>query len=108
LATASRAMRQILVDHARGRGRRKRTPPGERMSLEHAAWAYEENTVDLVALHEALERLAVDNPTMARAVDLVLFAGTTLEETARLLEIPQRTFERRWKTTRAWLHAELA
>ncbi len=107
LALASSAMRSVLVDHARARNRLKRSAPGKSVPLDGISVAFEERAVDLLALQEALERLAGFDPPMARAVDLAFFGGLSLEETARLLELPQRTFERRWAATRAWLRAEI-
>ena len=107
LATASRAMRQVLVDHARCRAREKRTPPGTAVPLDQIVLGYEERAVDLMALDEALADLAGFDATMARAVELRFFGGLSQEETAGLLKIPQRSFERRWAAARAWLLARI-
>ena len=106
-ALACTAMRSVLVDYARARQRVKRTAPGHRLPLDGLYLAFEERAVDLLALHDALERLGGFDPEMARAVDLTFFGGLTREETARTLGIPLRTFERRWATTVAWLRAEV-
>ena len=108
LAVASAAMRSVLVDYARSRGRIKRLPPGERVPLDDISLSFEDRAVDLVALDEALQRLSSFDPLMARAVDLHFFAGLSLQETARILEVPLRTLERHWSSTRAWLRAEIA
>jgi RNA polymerase sigma factor (TIGR02999 family) len=108
LATAAKAMRHVLVDHARGRGRDKRTPPGSRLPLDQVSVAFEERAFDLLLLDEALERLDAADPTMARAVDLRFFGGLPAEEVARMLGMPLRTFERRWSVVRAWLATEIA
>ncbi len=68
---------------------------------------YEERAVELLALQEALERLAEFDAAMLRAVELHFFGGVSLEETARVLEIPMRRFRRRWKAARTWLRAEI-
>lgn len=107
LAMASAAMRSVLVDYARSRGRIKRLPPGERVPIDDICIAFEDRAVDLVALDEAMKRLASFDPPMARAVDLHFFAGLSLEETARILDVPLRTLERHWSSTRAWLRAEI-
>ena len=107
LALASTAMRSVLVDHARARGRVKRLPPGERVPIDEIQCAYEERAIDLLALDDALSKLARFEPVMARAVELHFFGGLSLEDTARALELPLRTLERRWSATRAWLRAEM-
>ncbi|HED65672.1 MAG TPA: sigma-70 family RNA polymerase sigma factor [Planctomycetes bacterium] len=107
LALASHVMRNLLVDHARGRNRRKRTPDGERVYLDEAVVSYEERALDLVALDEALEELAEFDPDMARAVEMRFFGGLSVEETAEALEFSKRTFERRWQAVRAWLRSRI-
>ncbi len=108
LAAASKAMRHVLVDHARARGRDKRQPPGDRIPLDEITTAYEARAIDLLALDEALDRLAAFDPTMARAVELRFFGGLSVEEASRILEVPVRTLERRWAAVRAWLFAEVS
>jgi RNA polymerase sigma factor (TIGR02999 family) len=107
LATAAKAMRHVLVDHARARSRRKRTPPGQELPLDRIVPAYEDRAHDLVALDEALERLAAFDAPMAQAVELRFFGGISFEECARVLGLPLRTFERRWAAVKAWLRAEV-
>lgn len=107
LATASQAMRHVLVDHARQRTRLKKNPPGERMPLDQITVSFEENAVDLLVLNDALDRLAERDPDMARAVELRFFGGLSMEETAEFLGIPKRTFDRRWQFVRTWVHAEV-
>jgi RNA polymerase sigma-70 factor (ECF subfamily) len=107
LATASRAMRQVLIDHARKRGRLKNEPPGERTPLDRVVVEFEEHALDLEALDAALERLAERDPTMARAVELRFFGGMSVDETASHLGMPRRTFERRWTFVRTWLYEEI-
>lgn len=107
LLTASRAMRQLLVDHARRKSAAKRE--GRRVELpdEPLLAEYEDRSIDIEALQAALDRLARVDPAMARAVDLRFFGGVSVSETARLLEIPERTFQRRWELTRKWLFREI-
>lgn len=107
LALASTAMRCALVDHARSRGRRKRSPPGERVPVDAILVEYEDRAVDMLALDEALRRLDRFDPDMASAVELRFFGGLSAKEAADFLGIPQRTFERRWSAVRAWLRAEV-
>jgi len=107
LGLASSAMRSVLVDHARARGRIKRMPPGVRSPIDELQVAYEDRAIDLLALDEALRELDTFDPEMARAVEMHFFGGLSMEDTARALEIPQRTLERRWAVTRQWLRAEI-
>jgi RNA polymerase sigma factor (TIGR02999 family) len=107
LAMASATMRCVLVDHARRRARLRRMPPGERQPMDEIQIAFENRAVDLLALDELLEELATFDPAMARVVNLHFFAGVPIEEVAELVGIPQRTLERRWKGTKAWLRSRL-
>lgn len=107
LALASRAMRHVLVDHARTRNRKKRTPDGERVLLDEVVLSYADRAFDLLALDEALERLAGFDEEMARAVELRFFGGLSVDETARIIGMPKRTLERRWQAVRAWLYGEV-
>lgn len=110
LATAGVTMRHILVDHARAKSRLKREAPGERVPLdgvEGVIVQFEERAVNILALEEVLEQLAVFDPEMARSVDLSFYGGLSQEETAQHLGMPLRTFERRWQAARAWLRAKL-
>jgi RNA polymerase sigma factor (TIGR02999 family) len=107
LGLASLAMRNVLVDHARAKRRVKRCAPGERVPLDGIALAYQERAIDLLALDEALARLVQFDPDMVRLVDLHFFGGLSLAEAARLLGQPERTVQRRWAATRAWLRSEL-
>ena len=100
---AARAMRQIVVDHARHR--RTATHGGEfqRVPLDDwVAW-YERNPVDLLALDEALDQLEARDPALAQMVELRFFCGLTIEEIAEVMGRPLRTIERDWKFVKAWL-----
>jgi RNA polymerase sigma factor (TIGR02999 family) len=106
MAVASRAMRRILVDHARRRKAAKRgggIPPAPLDSVVLAL----EDSVDLVELDVALEKLARLDPREAQVVDLRFFAGLTVPEVARALDVSRATVERDWVAARAWLHREL-
>ncbi|HEX9953088.1 MAG TPA: ECF-type sigma factor [Rubricoccaceae bacterium] len=113
LGFAGRAMRDVLVDYARAQGAAKRGGPGSPLSLagfEDAVPA-EEPTVrvdEVLALDGALDRLAVVHPDAARVVELRYFAGLSLDETAEVLGVSEKTVRRRWIVARAWLHAALS
>jgi RNA polymerase sigma factor (TIGR02999 family) len=98
LACASRAMKNVLVDHAR----RHRSGGGAEL-LDAVVAAFEERALDIEGLALALEELTRSDPEMAQAVELRFFGGASEEETARILGIPLRSLQRRWKGTRAWL-----
>jgi RNA polymerase sigma factor (TIGR02999 family) len=106
LMAASQAMHHALIDH----WRRKRNQPPEvcaESPLDEIVVGYESNAVDLEALSRALERLEEFDPPMAQAVELRFFGGCSVEETARILGMPVRSFERSWQMTRAWLYGEV-
>lgn len=107
LAVAARAMRQILVNHARGRGRAKRGGDATQISLDEAVVRPEARSEELIALDEALERLAAMDPRRGRVVELRYFGGLTIEETAQVLEVSAVTVKRDWTTARAWLYREV-
>lgn len=103
-AVASRAMRQILVDHARRRHTDKRGGDATRLVLEDGTASVQPRGVDLIALDDALERLEALDPGQARLVELRFFAGLSIEETAEALHLSPATVKRRWSLARAWLH----
>lgn len=107
LLTAARAMRQVLVDHARRKGATKRGGEFQRHPLDGVVVAYEERSDDLEALDRALEELAEFSPEMARVVELRFFAGQSMREIAGILGISPRTLDRKWDATRAWLESAL-
>ncbi len=106
-AVASRAMRQILVDHARRRHAGKRGGDATRLVLEDGTASVEPRGVDLMALDGALTRLEELDPAQARLVELRFFGGLTIEETAVVLGCSPATVKRSWSSARAWLFAEL-
>jgi len=107
-AVAAQAMRRILVDHAKAKHRLKRGGDNVRISLEAATLvAPDEKGVDLIALDEALGRLARRDSQQARVVELKFFSGLSLEETAEALRVSRATVARDWEAARAWLHREL-
>lgn len=109
LGVAARAMRHVLVDHARARGTAKRGGGARLVTLVTAdAPAAESGSgVELLALHEALARLAALDPDQARLVELRYFGGLTVEETAEALGISRATVKREWAIARGWLRREL-
>ncbi len=107
LAIAAMAMRQILADHARRRTADKRGGGKSRSNLDDAVAAgsvpADEPDEDLVALHEALERLAKADERRYKVVEMRFLGGLTVEETARALQLSERTVESDWRAARAWL-----
>ena len=107
-ALAARAMRQILIDHARNRGRRKRGARAPHLDLEGIELAAEAPpTDDLLALDRALERLDAVDPELARMVEWRFYGGLTLEEIAGLTAVSERTLKRDWQVARSFLLREL-
>lgn len=107
MSSAARAMRCVLIDHARSRAVRKRERR-EPSALDRVLVTYEDRVLDLVALDDALRKLASFAPQMATAVELRFFAGLTMSEVAEALGMSKRTLEREWEATRAWLFQEMA
>lgn len=105
---AARIMRRILVDHARARRRAKRG--GSAMFVTLSAASEEPDnarTSDLLAIEDALERLAAIDDDQVRIIELRFFAGLTVEETAHVLGRSPRTVKREWRLAKAWLFREL-
>jgi RNA polymerase sigma factor (TIGR02999 family) len=107
-AAAAEAMRQILLDHAKSKGRQKRGGTRAREALNLSDVAALENPGEILALDEALCRLDQQEPEIGRIVRLRFFAGLSIDQIAELLEIAPRTVDRRWQFARAWLFRELA
>ena len=106
-AIAAQLMRRILVDYARQEQAAKRGGDHLKVSLDEAAALSDEKSADLLALDEALDRLATLDPQQNRVVELRVFGGLGVEETAAALGISPRTVKREWSMARAWLHQEL-
>ncbi len=110
---AAQLMRRILVDHARQHQAAKRGGSDqERLSITSAGQLgakqlATEPAIDLLALHEALEELAIIDPQQSRIVELKFFGGLSIEETAEVVGIGHATVERDWKMARAWLRRKL-
>jgi RNA polymerase sigma factor (TIGR02999 family) len=107
MAIAARAMRQVLVGAARERIASKRGSGELAVTLDEAAHAAPIRPAELVALDEALVRLAAVDPRLARVVELRYFAGLTSEEIGDALGISVPTVQRDWRAARAWLAVEL-
>ena len=108
LAIAALSMRQVLVERARARGASKRGGAQVRVTLDETLAVHRETSIDLVALDEALIRLALIDPQQARIVELRFFGGLTVEEAAEALGISPATVKRGWSVARAWLKRELS
>ena len=96
-------MRRILVNRARDKQRQKRGGDQQRIDLDQAELACATQGLDLLALDEALEHLAIEQPACAELVKLRFFAGLTQEESAQALGVTRRTADRYWAYARAWL-----
>jgi RNA polymerase sigma factor (TIGR02999 family) len=106
-AAAAEAMRRILINRARDRGRLKRGGGWRRLHLDHIDLSVAEPPDDLFILNDALEKLAQEDPACAELVKLRFFAGLTLDEAAKTLGVVRRTADRYWAFARSWLYAEL-
>jgi RNA polymerase sigma-70 factor, ECF subfamily len=104
---AAQLMRRILVDYARSHQAAKRGGAVTKVSLDRAMMVSEASQGDLLALDEILSRLAALDPQRARIVELRVFGGLTVEETAEVLGISPATVKRDWSMAKAWLTAEL-
>lgn len=104
---AARAMRQVLVDAARRRGRLKRGGDRFRVTLNDDNLAADGFAVEVIELNDALERLEQHYPRQAQVVECRFFGGMSTEETASTLDLSRRTVVRDWTMARAWLFREL-
>jgi len=106
-ALAAQAIRRVLVDHERARSAGKRGGRQERITLHEDAAITSAPTIDLLALDEALEKLALLDARQSRVVELRYFAGLSVEEVAQLLDVSARTVAGDWHMARAFLRREL-
>ena len=107
-ALSARLMRRILVDHARARRAAKRGGSAAHLTLADVAEPSEEPALaNVLAIDDALQRLATHDPDQVRVVELRFFAGLSVEETAHVLQRSPRTIKREWRLAKAWLHREL-
>lgn len=115
IAVAALAMRQILTDQARRRAAQKRGGTAQRITLDSAALSQVRSAadadaavLDVLAVDDALVRLAALSPRQARIVELQFFGGLTAEETATSLDISLSLVEKEWRRARAWMQRELS
>jgi RNA polymerase sigma factor (TIGR02999 family) len=108
LGIAAQMMRRILVDYARGQQADKRGRGEPSMALDEALISAGQRGLDLLALDEALSRLAAIDAQQGRVVELRFFGGLTIEETAEVLDISPATVKRDWTMAKAWLHREIS
>ncbi len=106
-AVASQVMRRILVDHARARAAGKRGGRETRMALEEGLGLSAARDADVMAIDQALTKLAAIDQRQAEIVSLRFFGGLSVEEVAAVLSLPKRTVEAEWTMIRAWLRREL-
>ena len=107
-ASAAEAMRRILVENARRKGRLKRGGEFQQVELADAPIAPSEIHEDLIALDEALDRLGAIDPESVKLVHLRYFVGLSIPDAARLMGIAPRTADRLWAFARAWLHQDIS
>jgi RNA polymerase sigma-70 factor, ECF subfamily len=106
-AAAAQAMRQILVDHARRRGAGKRGGNRGRVPMDQVLASFDEQGLDMIELHQALDRLARAHPRQAHVVTLRFFGGLSVPEVALTLDVSDTTVESDWRFARAWLRGQL-
>jgi RNA polymerase sigma factor (TIGR02999 family) len=106
-AIAAKVMRRILVDHARSRRAAKRGGSAIRLPLEEAMAVLPGQDLDFVALDEALARLSEIDVQQSQIVELRFFSGLSVEQTAKVLDVSERTVKRDWNVAKAWLRREL-
>ncbi len=107
MGVAAQLMRRILVDYSRGHDAKKRGSDFEKVFLEEAEVVAKGKTADVIALDEALTRLAEFDPQQAQLVELRFFGGLSLEEAAEVLGVSRTTVKRNWNLCKAWLAREL-
>jgi len=105
---SAQIMRRILVDHARTRDAKKRGGPMQKVSLENAFVYSDDESWQVVAIHEALNKLAGWDSRQCRIVELRFFCGLDVEETAEVMAISPTTVKREFQHAKAWLHGELS
>jgi len=111
IGVSAHLMRVMVIDHARRRCARKRKPtdtqPPSASGLSALLDLSEGKAIELVALDQAIERLAAKRPRQAEIVEMRYFGGLTVEETGHALGLSEKTVKREWSAARAWLHREL-
>lgn len=107
LGLGAQAMRRVLVDHARARDAAKRGGGVTRIAMDAVDTPAPQRDVDILALEEALQRLALIDATQASIVELRFFGGLTCEQVSEALNMPRRTVDREWAAARGWLYHAL-
>jgi RNA polymerase sigma factor (TIGR02999 family) len=105
---AAQVMRHILIDHARSHTYAKRGGGARKVPLEEAMIVNEKRAEELVALDDALKKLADLDPRKSRIIELRFFGGLSIEETAEALKISRITVTREWRSAKAWLRREMS
>lgn len=107
VGVAARAMRQILVEHARARATARRGGAWKRQALDDVVDLYESRACDLLVLDAAIAKLALIDETQSRVVEMRFFGGMSMDQIAESVGCPLRTLEREWNMARAWLRREV-
>jgi RNA polymerase sigma factor (TIGR02999 family) len=107
-AVSARIIRSVLVDHARARGAVKRGAGAITLRMDDGTAQSDPRELDLLALDEALDKLALLDAQQARIVEMRFFAGLSIEETASVLGISPATVKRDWSMARRWIYRELS
>lgn len=107
LSVAAIAMRRILINHAKAKQTKKRTAPAEQFLPVGVTECFQQRSIDLIALDEALQRLASIDSAQAKIVELRFFGGMTVAQTAKTLEVSERTVQYEWTHAKAWLRHQL-
>jgi RNA polymerase sigma factor (TIGR02999 family) len=108
VSVAARAMRQIVVDHARSRGTARRGGHRRRVTLERVLNLADTHEIDVVALDDSLRHLESIDPLLSRIVELRFFGGLSVENTASLLALSTPTVKRHWQLAKGWLYQEIS
>jgi RNA polymerase sigma factor (TIGR02999 family) len=108
LAVGAQAMRRIIVDHARHIGRKKRGGNQHRVALSDGLLVSRHSSEDVLAVEEALQKLADLNPVHATLVEQRFYGGMNIDEIAEVMNVSKRSVERQWTAVRAWLRRELS
>jgi RNA polymerase sigma-70 factor, ECF subfamily len=106
-AAAARAMREVLIDHARRRAASRRGGGWRRVPIDAVVDYFESQNLDIVAVHEALDKLATVDERLSQVITLRYFGGMTVPEVAKALGVSVVTVERDWRLGRAWLRGQL-
>ena len=106
-AIAARQMRRVLVEHARAHHAQKRGGDLQRVTLQEDIGVSSDWSIDLLALDQALTKLAKLSSRQSQVLELRVFAGMTVQETAHVLEVSERTIKEDWRVAKAWLAREL-